>query len=61
MLRPHVHGLAPEQPVLYCHRRQDITLLLLRGPDDLSQAAFCEGAELIVWPDEETWEGKFGI
>lgn len=62
MLRPLVHGLAPEKGILYCHRDEDSTLhsaFLLRDPDGLSQVKFHEGAQLIVWPDEDNWEGKF--
>ena len=31
---------------------------MLLDPDGLSQVKFCEGAELIVAPDVEAWEGK---
>ena len=56
--------LAPTQGISYCHRDPDPPLpcnssLLYRGPHGLSHARFCEGAELIVWPDPVSWEGKF--
>lgn len=51
--------LGPTQGILYCHRDQDPPLPcnsffhhgLYRGLHGLSEARFCEGAELMIWPD----------
>lgn len=60
-LRTIMHGLPVDVPIMVCEGFHAVVqqTQLQRDLEDLSQAQFPAGAELLIWPGEHRATGKF--
>ena len=60
-LRTIMHGLPVDVPIMVCEGFHAVVqqTQLQRDVEDLSQAQFPAGAELLIWPGEHCATGKF--